>query len=228
MVRIWISMIREPGDCLQANKTAPATSSGSSMSELLTPSCVRPRPSAKFGLHASGTDNTNLDSMNSEFLIQRLRKTDLRELRGTVNRFAPKPIDARHRRNHQDGSVLLSKHDRNRVTGEQKRGAHVGVHHVVVLLSACVHEVLIIAHARVVNQDVDLPERPHCGFDRVFRRAFLSCIAEDADGLRAQLFCLLLELVEPLLAPRREHQSRAIYRQGTGASLSDAGACAGD
>ena len=46
MVRIWISMIREPGDCLQANKTAPATSSGSSMAELLTPSCVRPRPSA--------------------------------------------------------------------------------------------------------------------------------------------------------------------------------------
>src|SRR5690348_13225197 len=34
MVRIWISMIREPGDCLQANKTAPATSSGSSI-----PSC---------------------------------------------------------------------------------------------------------------------------------------------------------------------------------------------
>jgi hypothetical protein len=40
MGRIWISMIREPGDCLHANKTAPATSSGSSMSELLT--CVYP------------------------------------------------------------------------------------------------------------------------------------------------------------------------------------------
>jgi hypothetical protein len=38
----------------------------------------------------------------------------------------------------------------------------------------------------------------------------------------------LLELVEPLLAPRREHQSRALFGQGTGASLSDAGACAGD
>src|SRR6202171_1234123 len=108
---------------------------------------LRPPPAKrKFGLHASGTDNTNLDSMNSEFLVQRLRKTDLRELRGTVNRFAPKPIDAPNGRNHQDGALLLLKHDRNRVTGEQKRGAHVGVHHVVVLLSACVHEVLIIAY----------------------------------------------------------------------------------
>jgi hypothetical protein len=54
---------------------------------------LRPPPAKrKFGLHASGADNTNLDSMNSEFLIQRLRKTDLRELRGTVNRFAPKPM----------------------------------------------------------------------------------------------------------------------------------------
>ena len=124
--------------------------------------------------------------------------------------------------------MLLFKYDRNRVTGEQKRGAHVGVHHVVVLLSACVHEVLIIAHARVVNQDVDLPEGLHCGFDRLFRRAFLSGIAKDADCLRTQFFCLLLEPVEPLLAPRREHQSRALFGQGTGASLSDAGACAGD
>src|ERR1700730_13575104 len=69
------------------------------------------------------------------------------------------------------------------------------------------------------NAEDNSPSRP---------RAFLSGIAEDADGLRAQLFCLLLELVEPLLAPRREHQSRALFGQGTGASLSDAGACAGD
>jgi hypothetical protein len=55
---------------------------------------LRPPPAKrKFGLHTSGTDNTNLDSVNSEFLIQRLRKTDLRELRGTVNRFAPKSIE---------------------------------------------------------------------------------------------------------------------------------------
>jgi hypothetical protein len=117
------------------------------------------------------------------------------------------------------GALLSFKHDGNGVPGEQKRGAHVGVHHVVVLLSACVHEVLIIAHARVVNQDVDLPEGLHCGFDRLFSRAFLSGIAEDADALRAQLFCLLLELVEPLLAPRREHQSHALFGQGTGAAM---------
>ena len=190
---------------------------------------LRPPPAkCKLGLHASGTDHADLDAVRSQFPIKRLRKTDLRELRGTVNRFAPKTVDARHRRNHQNGALLLLKHDRNRVTGEQKRGAHVGVHEIVIFLSACVDEVLIIAHASVVNQDVDLPEGPHCGFDRVFRCAFLSGIAEHADGLRAHLFCLLLELVEPLLAPRREHQSRALFGQGTRASLSDAGACAGD
>ena len=124
--------------------------------------------------------------------------------------------------------MLFFKHGRNRVTAEQKGGAHVGVHHVVILLSARVNEVLIIAHARVVNQDVDLPEGLHCCFDSLLRCAFLSGIAEDADGLRAQLFGLLLELVEPLLAPRREHQSRALFGQGTRASLSDAGACTGD
>ena len=66
------------------------------------------------------------------------------------------------------------------------------------------------------------------GFNRVFRRAFLPGIAEDADSLRAQLFCLLLELVEPLLTPRREHQSRALFGQGTRTSLSDTGARASD
>src|SRR5271157_4242899 len=115
MVRIWISMIREPGDCLQANKTAPATSSGSSMSELLTQVAdpfLRPPPAkGKFGLHASWTDHADLDAVRSQFPVKRLRKTDLRELRGTVNRFAPKPIDARHRRNHQDGALLLLKHE---------------------------------------------------------------------------------------------------------------------
>jgi hypothetical protein len=50
MVRIWISMIREPGDCLQANKTAPATSSGSSMSELLTLLAETPRQLLKITL----------------------------------------------------------------------------------------------------------------------------------------------------------------------------------
>src|SRR6202043_2335574 len=91
----------------------------------------RPSPSgAPTSLEQTSQPRTTL--MNWRCLIQRLRKTDLRELRGTVNRFAPKPIDARHGRNHQDGALLLLKHDRNRVTGEQKRGAHVGVHHVVV------------------------------------------------------------------------------------------------
>jgi hypothetical protein len=71
---------------------------------------------SEFGLYASGTDNANLDSANSEFLIQGLHKTDLRKLRGTIHRFAPKPIVARHRRNHQDGALLLFKHDRNRVS----------------------------------------------------------------------------------------------------------------
>ena len=111
---------------------------------------------------------------------------------------------------------------------KQKCGTDVGVHHVVVLLGARVDKVLIVADTRVVDQDVDLPEGLHCGFNRLFRRAFLPGIAEDTDSLRAQLFCLLLELVEPFLTPRREHQSRALSSQGTRTSLSDTGAGAGD
>ncbi len=42
MVRIWISMMREPGDCVQASSTASATSWGSSMDDSATLSGVRP------------------------------------------------------------------------------------------------------------------------------------------------------------------------------------------
>jgi hypothetical protein len=39
---------------------------------------------------------------------------------------------------------------------------------------------------------------------------------------------LLLEFIEPLLTPRREHQSRSLFGQSTCAGLSDTGARAGD
>src|SRR5207249_790972 len=91
-----------------------------------------------------------------------------------------------------------------------------------------IDEVLIIAHARVINQDVDMPECLGCSFNCALSRTFLPGVAEDADGLRAKLFCLSLELLQPLLAPRREHKPRALLRKGTGASLSNTGTRTGD
>jgi hypothetical protein len=182
----------------------------------------------KFGLYATGTDHADFDAVRPQLPVKGLRETYLSKLGCTIHRFARKTVDARHRRDHQDGALLLPEHDRNRVPREQKRGAHICIHEVIVFLRARVHEVLVIADARIIDQDVDLPERVQCGFNRAFGGIFLSGIAEDADRLRAKLFCLLLELVKPLLAPCREHESRALLRQGTRASLSDTGACTGN
>ena len=54
IVRIWTSIIREPGAWVQASKTAPATSCGSSIPEAATPCSVRPLPRANSVLTPPG------------------------------------------------------------------------------------------------------------------------------------------------------------------------------
>src|SRR5579864_4605864 len=44
-----------------------------------------PSAKGKFGFHASWTDHADLNAVRSQFPVKRLRKTDLGELRGTVN-----------------------------------------------------------------------------------------------------------------------------------------------
>ena len=71
-----------------------------------------------------------------------------------------------------------------------------------------------------------MPKGSGGSFDRLDGRAFVSSVANDADSLGAELFCLLLELIESLLASRSKDKSCSLLCQDPRTGLSDTGASA--
>jgi len=111
---------------------------------------------------------------------------------------------------------------------EEKGGAHVSVHHVVVFVGTRVDQVFVVADASVVDQDVDPPKRFGGSFDCLEGGALLASVPDDADRLCAELFGFVYELIKPRLASRSEDKLRALLGKDPRASLSDACACASD
>jgi hypothetical protein len=91
IVRIYTSMMRDFGDCVQARTTTPATSSGSSISDSAHSFFRAAFADSKLGLNSAWANCTYLDSALTKFTVERLGEVGLRELRHECTASPPNP-----------------------------------------------------------------------------------------------------------------------------------------
>ncbi len=103
-------------------------------------------------------------------------------------------------------SRFLLQHHWNDMSREQKSGTDVGVHHLVVFRRAGGDKVLVIPHARVVDQDVNASERLDGNLDGFYCRRFLARVAGDDHDFASGRFRLLFQLFKSFPAAGGENE----------------------
>src|SRR6266702_5809639 len=96
------------------------------------------------------------------------------------------------------------------MTREQKTAFHVRVHQRVVLLDAGVDQILVVPCPCVVDQDVEPAELLHRQRHALLRSGFVRAISGMKYGSSAADADQIAKLAQPLFAPRRHHDVRAL------------------
>ena len=103
MCRTVICKMRALGGCEQAKTIASATSDGSIMRRVLHALLGTPVAHGELRLYAAGADRSlHLDVVLAQLCVQRLGKSDLRELAGAVDGLARVALQARNRRDEEN------------------------------------------------------------------------------------------------------------------------------
>jgi hypothetical protein len=97
--------------------------------------------------------------MGVQLLVESLCEADLGEFRGAIDSLAGKAVHAGHGRNHQHETLALLDHDGNDMPSERESGADIHVHHFDVVVETCVDELLVVAYADILDENVDAAKR---------------------------------------------------------------------
>src|SRR4029078_11621621 len=107
------------------------------------------------GRHAARADIRAADAAFTQLMIERARESDLRELRGAVDRLERKTATPRLRRERADVRLAALEQMRERGTRGIERPFHVDVDHLLEEVGRKFEEGTIRTDARVRDQDVE-------------------------------------------------------------------------
>src|SRR5262245_57987336 len=99
------------------------------------------------------------------------------------------------------------------MAGEEKRGPHVGVHHLVVVLGTRVGEILVVADTGVVDEDVESSPFVFCRGAGLAGGFFLPRVTCDNGGFDTARGYFLGQSVESIASTRGEHKMCPFLRE---------------
>jgi len=137
-------------------------------------------------------------------------------------------VQAGDRRDVDDASPLARQHVPPRRLREQERAGEVDVDHLLPFVERQILGLGGPRHARVVDQDVDLPVNRDCLVDhRLHVRRFRD-VARHAFHAKAARAHRVDGRLQPFVAPRAQHQRAARFAEAFGHLLSEPARSAGD
>jgi hypothetical protein len=182
----------------------------------------------ELGFDAAGTDDADFDSVGTEFGVEGLAETYLSEFGSAVDGFVGVALQAGNRGYEEDGAAFLRDHRWRGVAGEEEAALHVGVHESVVVFDGGVDEMLVVAGAGVVDEDVEVAEGGEGKGNGLLRGGLFGCVAGVGDGFDADGFEFAAKLVKALFAACGDDQICSLMSKGEGCGPADSSARSGD